>query len=263
MWFPSAFPSPPRSSLRARRFLWARRLSCTLPFNTKLTHWVSQATARVAEGKERGDGQQALWSGKRGGDRPNVYWRAVSMEHLRQHPLFDAAPEPRDVSVRGPEDFWRFRQDSVEWGLLHHGRVTTSRMASVLGFYEPLAARILGVPRSLAGSRKAVEAYWKLSLPPVTLAALAAATPRPSTSIDQTLKPADVGASAGADDGSRQRRRRRAKGKPAIVDEGTENDTPASEKDRVEDTNASRAPCKLWSKAARGDAPLMGRILSR
>eukprot|EP00290_Baffinella_frigidus_P001617 CAMPEP_0180166824 /NCGR_PEP_ID=MMETSP0986-20121125/31797_1 /TAXON_ID=697907 /ORGANISM="non described non described, Strain CCMP2293" /LENGTH=88 /DNA_ID=CAMNT_0022118069 /DNA_START=53 /DNA_END=316 /DNA_ORIENTATION=- len=88
------------------------------------------------------------------------------MDHLRAHPLFVAAPEPHQVVVNGPADYNSFRQDSAEWSMLHDGRVTTSRMASILGFYEPLGATILSVPRSLSGSHKAAEAAYKLALPP-------------------------------------------------------------------------------------------------
>ena len=46
--------------------------------------------------------------------------------------------------------------------MLHDGRLTTSRMAPILGIYESVAMSKLGVPRSLCGHHKAMDAYYHL-----------------------------------------------------------------------------------------------------
>ena len=40
------------------------------------------------------------------------------------------------------------RQDTDLWDALHQGILTTGRLNNALGFYEPLAGKMLGVPRS-------------------------------------------------------------------------------------------------------------------
>eukprot|EP00816_Leptocylindrus_hargravesii_P010719 CAMPEP_0196808310 /NCGR_PEP_ID=MMETSP1362-20130617/8302_1 /TAXON_ID=163516 /ORGANISM="Leptocylindrus danicus, Strain CCMP1856" /LENGTH=619 /DNA_ID=CAMNT_0042182603 /DNA_START=57 /DNA_END=1916 /DNA_ORIENTATION=+ len=84
------------------------------------------------------------------GDLPNISWRAIPMHHLRQHPSFDELPHPREIKeIRNWDDVSRFRQDSIQWDLLHAGRCTTSRAACALGILEPKAAAELGIPVSL------------------------------------------------------------------------------------------------------------------
>ena len=79
------------------------------------------------------------------GDVPNISWRAIPMHHLRQHPSFDALPHPSEITeIASWDDISQFRQDSVQWGLLHSGRCTTSRAACALGILEPKAAAELG-----------------------------------------------------------------------------------------------------------------------
>jgi hypothetical protein len=82
---------------------------------------------------------------------------------LRAHPRFVALPPPCCVGSLGCwADVARFRQDSRQWGLLHDGRLTTSRAAGALGILEPHAATVLGVPRGLRGSHKAAHALGHL-----------------------------------------------------------------------------------------------------
>eukprot|EP00277_Geminigera_cryophila_P008800 CAMPEP_0179409726 /NCGR_PEP_ID=MMETSP0799-20121207/2870_1 /TAXON_ID=46947 /ORGANISM="Geminigera cryophila, Strain CCMP2564" /LENGTH=117 /DNA_ID=CAMNT_0021181453 /DNA_START=140 /DNA_END=489 /DNA_ORIENTATION=+ len=103
-------------------------------------------------------------------------WRAVSMEDLRLHPHFVGLPEPEDVRIESAMDYRKFRQGSKEWGLLHDGRLTTSRMGPMLGIYEPTAQSKLGVPRSLSGHHKAMDAYQHLIRPPCDASALDSAS---------------------------------------------------------------------------------------
>ncbi|EKX44489.1 hypothetical protein GUITHDRAFT_87414 [Guillardia theta CCMP2712] len=98
------------------------------------------------------------------------------MEDLRAHPLFQELPDPSEVAVNGPQDFHRFRQDSLQWALLHNGRLTTSRMASILGFYEPWASKLLNIPRSLSGHHKVLDAWQHLIATPCTLQDLVKST---------------------------------------------------------------------------------------
>ena len=112
------------------------------------------------------------------GSSPNVAWRAVSMEELRAHPYFLALPEPHTVFPTCAADLRLYRQDSREWWACHAGRVTTSACAPCLGLYEERAAALLGVPPSLRGRHKALDAHTRLQEPALreysTLAAYSA-----------------------------------------------------------------------------------------
>lgn len=100
------------------------------------------------------------------GDHANVFWRAVSMNDLREHPLFSALPNPADVEVRSVQDLCLFQQDSWQWDALHQGRLTTSRLASILGFFEKGSAAYLGIPTSLTGHERAIGAWQHLRQKP-------------------------------------------------------------------------------------------------
>lgn len=89
----------------------------------------------------------------------NVFWRCVPMEELRFHPRFHPLPEPQDVHVSCAKDLSLFRQDSSQWASLHQGRLTTSCLASVLGFYEPIASELLKIPKSLQGHHRVIDAW--------------------------------------------------------------------------------------------------------
>lgn len=97
---------------------------------------------------------------KRYGNLPDVHWRAISMEHLRMHPQFDALPEFVDT-LNNLEDVRNFRQDSWQWEALHAGRCTTSQVSAALGFLEPQAAKALQIPKSW--QRGGLGAYYRLS----------------------------------------------------------------------------------------------------
>eukprot|EP01039_Chlorochromonas_danica_P008438 gene8438-9304_t len=117
---------------------------------------------------------------RREGSVPNVHWRAVPMEDLRLHPLYQPLPPTDHVTLSSsssssssPEDIaGLFRQGSWQWEALHAGRLTTSRMAAVLGFFEHEAADLLAIPRSLRGHHRAVEGWQQLRRKPLPLQAL-------------------------------------------------------------------------------------------
>ena len=96
------------------------------------------------------------------GSVANVHWRAIPMEDLRLHPNFKALPLTSDVELNSEHDYAQFRQDSIQWDLLHAGRLTTSKAAACLGLYEPFSAKVLGVPRGLTSHSRAVGAWRQL-----------------------------------------------------------------------------------------------------
>jgi hypothetical protein len=99
---------------------------------------------------------------------PNIEWRAISMDELRAHPFFIELPEAHTVVATTPADFRLFRQDSRQWWACHAGRITTSACASCLGVYEERSAAFLGVPPSLRGHGKALDAHARLTTPALT-----------------------------------------------------------------------------------------------
>jgi hypothetical protein len=95
------------------------------------------------------------------GNLPDIHWRAVTLEHLRQHPRFESLPPPQNIKkLKSLEDARMFRQDSSQWDDLHDGRCTTSQAVAALGFLEPLAGEVLGVPRSWR--RGSTGAFYRL-----------------------------------------------------------------------------------------------------
>lgn len=95
------------------------------------------------------------------GNIPDVHWRAIPMEHLRHHPIFDPLPNPNSIMhLKTLEDVRYFRQDSWQWDALHAGRCTTSQAAAALGLLEPKVGGVLGIPRSLR--KGGVGAYHRL-----------------------------------------------------------------------------------------------------
>jgi hypothetical protein len=87
---------------------------------------------------------------QRTGNIPDVYWRSISMNHLRAHPNYIPLPPPTYITHLPSREHVRyFRQDSWQWDYLHIGRCTTSQASSALGFLEPKCATYLGIPKSL------------------------------------------------------------------------------------------------------------------
>jgi len=86
------------------------------------------------------------------------------MEHLRLHPFFVPLPLPEDLpKLVNLEDVRNIRQDSWQWDALHDGRCTTSQAVAALGFLEPKAGMLLGIPSSW--QRRGVAAYDRLRQP--------------------------------------------------------------------------------------------------
>jgi hypothetical protein len=102
------------------------------------------------------------------GNLPNVEWRAIPMDDLRKHPLYESLPNhPFDITtdiakVNGLDHAHLFRQDTWQWNALHRGRLTTSKLSACLGFYEPIAAQRLTVPKSLQGHSRAMCTWQEL-----------------------------------------------------------------------------------------------------
>mmetsp|Transcript_31539 Transcript_31539/g.94380 ORF Transcript_31539/g.94380 Transcript_31539/m.94380 type:complete len:640 (-) Transcript_31539:54-1973(-) len=95
------------------------------------------------------------------GNIPDVQWRAIPMEHLRHHPVFEPLPHPNKiVRMKALEDVRYFRQESWQWDALHAGRCTTSQAAAALGLLEAKVGGFLGIPRSLR--KGGVGAYHRL-----------------------------------------------------------------------------------------------------
>eukprot|EP00531_Pseudo-nitzschia_arenysensis_P001396 CAMPEP_0116127438 /NCGR_PEP_ID=MMETSP0329-20121206/6840_1 /TAXON_ID=697910 /ORGANISM="Pseudo-nitzschia arenysensis, Strain B593" /LENGTH=544 /DNA_ID=CAMNT_0003621537 /DNA_START=114 /DNA_END=1748 /DNA_ORIENTATION=+ len=101
------------------------------------------------------------------GNFPDVLWRHIPLEDVRKHPLFVPLPEPESIRhLESMEDVRNFRQESWQWDVLHQGRMTTSQAVAALGFLEPKAGGILGVPKGLR--RGGEGAYYRLRAPAVT-----------------------------------------------------------------------------------------------
>ncbi len=100
------------------------------------------------------------------GSSANVHWRAIPWTHLRTHPLYHSLPLTETVYSLSPSDYCLYRQDSWQWNALHQGRLTTSKVASILGFYESLSSTALSLPKSLSGHDRAVTAWRELTMKP-------------------------------------------------------------------------------------------------
>jgi hypothetical protein len=97
--------------------------------------------------------------------RPNV-WSYIPEDHLREHPLY--APLPETIhKIESFQDLAKFRQSSLQWVLMHEGRLTTSRAAGAIGLLEPLAAAKLGIPKSLSGNGKARSSFYHVRKAPL------------------------------------------------------------------------------------------------
>jgi len=106
----------------------------------------SGADAGPGTQSQRKDREQTLL---RTGNMPDIYWRSIPMEHVRQHPRFEPLPHPDEIDqLASLEDVRMFRQDSWQWDVLHQGRCTTSQAVAALGFLEHMTGEILNVPRS-------------------------------------------------------------------------------------------------------------------
>ncbi len=93
------------------------------------------------------------------GNSANVYWKSIPMDDVREHPNFRSLPPPEAIRIHSVEDLCLFRQDTLQWDMLHQGRLTTSKLSSILGFYEKHTASFLQIPMSLQGHDRAVSAW--------------------------------------------------------------------------------------------------------
>ena len=57
------------------------------------------------------------------------------------------------------------RQEDPLWSLLHQGVLTTGYLPATLGFFEPQAAKRLGLPKARVSHKHLLEAYERLLLP--------------------------------------------------------------------------------------------------
>lgn len=124
----------------------------------------SRKKTKSGKGKNTKNSSSPSPKTRRHGNFPDVYWRRVPMEHLRLHPNYVPLPLPESIDhIEQLEDIRRFRQESWQWDAVHEGRCTTSQAVAALGFLEPEAGRILGVPRSWL--RGGIGAYHRLRRP--------------------------------------------------------------------------------------------------
>ena len=102
------------------------------------------------------------------GSNASIHWRCIPLDHLRFHPHYIPLPaSPPVATVKCLSDCRLFRQDSVQWDLLHVGRLTTSKLACILGLYEHSASQYLKIPRSLCGHPKVIDAWQQLRQKPL------------------------------------------------------------------------------------------------
>ena len=146
-------PTPPSSTAAAR--------SAAAPPHAAPTSPRPILPPRATQGRRRRSRSRSPPRGS----QPNIAWRAVSMDELRAHPAFIALPLPDTVAPAAPADLRLYRQDSRQWWECHAGRISTSACASCLGVYEDRAASLLGVPPSLRGHGKALDAHARLQSP--------------------------------------------------------------------------------------------------
>jgi hypothetical protein len=98
------------------------------------------------------------------------------MCELRAHPYFIALPPPSHyIPPSTAAELRQFREGSPQWCAAHLGRITTSACASCVGLYEERSAEMLGVPPSLRGHGKALDAQARIAQPALGLAEVAAA----------------------------------------------------------------------------------------
>ncbi|KAL0023408.1 hypothetical protein WJX79_006764 [Trebouxia sp. C0005] len=85
--------------------------------------------------------------GKTQGNTPNLFWRRISFDQLRFQSQYVGLPPPDQLHLESTADYRNVRQESQLWTELHQGLLTTGRLNAALGFYEPAAAKRLGIPR--------------------------------------------------------------------------------------------------------------------
>ncbi|KAL0048902.1 hypothetical protein WJX82_001954 [Trebouxia sp. C0006] len=97
--------------------------------------------------------------GKTQGNTPNLFWRRISFDQLRSQSQYVGLPPPDQLHLECIADYRNVRQESQLWTELHQGLLTTGRLNAALGFYEPAAAKRLGIPRDRALQLEVMEEY--------------------------------------------------------------------------------------------------------
>eukprot|EP00891_Asterochloris_glomerata_P001895 jgi/Astpho2/1895/Aster-00415 len=110
--------------------------------------------------------QPGCFSGPRSGAVPNLFWRHVSHESLRKVPDYKPLPKVEQLPLDSPACYRQVRQDTVLWGQLHQGVLTTGQLNAALGFYEPEAAHVLGIPGNRVRHGALLAVYSNLQQPP-------------------------------------------------------------------------------------------------
>uniref|UniRef100_A0A383WDU8 Uncharacterized protein n=1 Tax=Tetradesmus obliquus TaxID=3088 RepID=A0A383WDU8_TETOB len=94
---------------------------------------------------------------------PNIYWRSVSTDQLRQEPRYVALPPVSLLgTTQGALSYRYVRQESQLWRELHDGMLTTGRLKQALGMHEPKAAQLVGIHPGSRGSSHLLSAYFHL-----------------------------------------------------------------------------------------------------
>lgn len=118
-----------------------------------------------AEGTPMGSSGNGGVIGPSSGVLPNIYFRSVTMEAVRDHPSFEALPPVDQVALVDPQCYRFVRQDSALWRALHAGVLTSGTLNGALGFNEPTGVARLGLPRNFISHRPLLCAYENLRLP--------------------------------------------------------------------------------------------------
>uniref|UniRef100_A0A7S0AMF2 HTH La-type RNA-binding domain-containing protein n=1 Tax=Pyrodinium bahamense TaxID=73915 RepID=A0A7S0AMF2_9DINO len=100
------------------------------------------------------------------GSDPNIDWRAVTMDALRDHARFLALPSPSCLVLSGPAAWRWVRQDDRLWEELHWGVLSTRHLQGVLGFHEPRSVEFLGLTRHMVSHHDALAAFHDLLAAP-------------------------------------------------------------------------------------------------
>jgi len=100
------------------------------------------------------------------GALPNIYHQALTFDHLRQFPIFNALPPVDSICIAGPPSYRYIRQDDDLWRRLHTGRLTSGYLSAALGLFEPAAAKRLKLNKSRISHGPLLNAYRHLSQQP-------------------------------------------------------------------------------------------------
>eukprot|EP00899_Mesostigma_viride_P022999 jgi/Mesvir1/3884/Mv19836-RA.1 len=96
------------------------------------------------------------------GTVPNLHYCVLRTEELRVRPEYFALPPVEQMALGHPSSYRFVRQDTHMWDALHQGRLTCSKLAASLGFYEPMASKALRLPKSWVSHAPLVSAYYHL-----------------------------------------------------------------------------------------------------